>query len=237
MALAIDVKSNFASGSGQTATTTSFTPAASTLLVAVVGIGNGNGVAGSGSTVISDSRSGSWTLRAREVMSGGSVAEVWCRDGTTSAAMTVTATSQITGQIDVCLQVFSLSGAAVTASQSAGATKTQGTTSFTASIVTTVTGSFVAGALGYSDNQIVLTAATGTTMDGEIEQVGGGDTEAAFHATSMTGTPGSTSFGFTNSTGFTVALALAEFVPPSTATTLVRPFRSVNPAVLTASAV
>jgi hypothetical protein len=212
VALAVDVRPAYATGSALVAVSPSFTPAANSLLVAVVGIGNGNVVAGSGSSVITDSRAGTWTLLAREAITGKGTAEVWCRDGTTSLLMTVTATSQITNQIDIGLQVTSFSGAALTVSQT-GATKIQGTASFSASITTTITGSMVVGAIGYYDNQVTLSASTGTTIDGQVQQGGGGDTEGAFHSTAFTGTPGAATIGCSNSTSFNVALAMAEILP------------------------
>lgn len=235
MAVAVDVAPAFVSGSSLVAVTATFTPAANTLLVAAVGIGNGNVVAGSGSSVITDSRLGTWTLLARQAAGGTATTEIWCRDGTTSLAMTVTATSQVTSQIDIGLQVWSFSGAAVKASQT-GAIKNQATTSFSAAIITTTTGSYVVGAAAYQDLQIVLTANGITTIDGQVEQSGGGDTEGAFHATSTTGTPGSTTLGFTNSTGFAVNLTLAEILPTGGAVAAkIRPLLCVNPAVALAS--
>jgi hypothetical protein len=236
VAVAVDVAPSYASGTALVAVTGTFTPVANSLLVAAVAIGNGNKVAGSGSSAVTDSRGLTWTLLAREAVGGDATAEIWSRDGTTSLAMTVTATSQITGQIDVGLQIWSLTGAAVQAGQT-GATKIQATTSFSAPIVTTTAGSWVAGALGYADLQITLTANGITTIDGQVQQTGGGDTEGAFHATSTTGTPGSTTLGCTNSTGFAPALALAEILPVATLTTRYQRFRTVNPAVLTAAVV
>lgn len=216
MSVAIDVASNFVSGTALTATTSTFTPAANTLLVAVVSIANGNDVAGAGSSVVTDSRAGTWTLLCREAIATKATAEVWCRDGGTSLAMTVTATSQVTGQIDVSLQVWSLTGAAVTASQT-GATKVQNTSTSSAPIVTTTAGALVFGAFAYTVAGVTLTANGITTIGGQFIGTAG-DTCASFRATSVVGTPGSTTLGFSTSLASACSLSLVEILPPSGST-------------------
>lgn len=236
MAIAIDVASGFANGTALTAVTGSFTPAANTLLVAVASIGNGNDVAGLGSTAITDSRGGSWTLLKRQATTANSTSEVWCRDGGTSLAMTVTATSQVVGQIDVALEVWSLTGAAVTASQT-GATKGQATTACSAPIVTTTTGAMVFGALGYTLAGVTLTANGVTTVGGQINGTAG-DTEATYRATSTVGTPGSTTIGFTDTLAANTTMALAEILPTAAASSRrVAPIRVPNAVAMIRSSV
>lgn len=232
MAITVDVQPAYATSSGQSVTTASFTPTAGSLLVALVGIGNGTGTAGAGSSAITDTGSHSWTLLKRENPTASSTtAEIWVADNASTAAITVTATSQVTNQLSVCLQIVSYLGAAAKASQN-GATAIA--TADTVSITTTQTGSQVVGAFGYF-TAVTLTANASTTILGQFHTSTSGDTEAAFKATSLTGTPGATTLGFTNTTNANMSIAAAEIKVATAASTLQVPSVFVNQAVRRAS--
>lgn len=214
MAITVDVQPAYASTSTLTVTTASFTPTSGSLLVALVGIGNGSGTAGSGSSVITDTGSHSWTLLKRENPSASSTtAEVWVANNTATSAITVTATSQITGQADIGLQVVSFLGTANVAGQT-GASAVA--TASSVSVVTTETGSQIVGAFGYFTS-VTLTANANSTIYGKFNGTAG-DTAAAFKATSLTGTPGATSVGFTNTTNANMSIAAVEILPSSGST-------------------
>lgn len=209
MAITVDVQPAFAAASGAAVTSASFTPTNGSLLVACVGIANGNDVAGLGSSAITDTGSHTWTLLKRQANSAHATAEVWVADNASTSAITVTATSQVSLQVDICLQVISYNGAAAKASQT-GATAGVNDAG-TVAITTTVTGSQVVGGYGFSSTVATLTAAANTTIFGQ-NNGGAGDTDAAFKATSLTGTPGSTTLGCTEGSLTTQALAFAEIL-------------------------
>lgn len=212
MAITVDVQPAYATSSTLVATTASFTPTAGSLLVVLVGIGNGLGTAGSGSSVITDTGSHSWTLLKRENPSASSTtAEVWVADNASTSAITVTATSQVANQLSVGLQAISFLGAAPKVSQT-GATAIA--TASTVSVTTTQTGSQVVGAFGYF-TAITLVANANSTILGQFHTSTSGDTEAAFKATSLTGTPGATSVGFTNTTNANMSIAAVEILAAS----------------------
>lgn len=220
MAITVNVQPAFAAANGAAVTSASFTPTAGTLLVACVGIANGNDVAGAGSSAITDTGSHTWHLLKRQANSAHATAEVWVADNASTSAITVTATSQISLQIDLCLQVIAYNGAAAFASQT-GATAGANDAG-TVAITTTVTGSQVVGGYGFSSTVATLTAAAATTIIGQ-NNGSAGDTDAAFKATSLTGTPGSTTLGCTEGALATQAIAFAEIVPASTAAPAIAP--------------
>lgn len=220
MAITVNVQPAFAAANGAAVTSASFTPTSGSLLVACVGIANGNGVAGSGSSAITDTGGHTWHLLKRQANSANATAEVWVADNASTSAITVTATSQISLQIDICLQVISYLGAAPFASQT-GATA-GASNAGTVAIVTTVTGSQVVGGYGFSTTVATLTAAALTTIFGQ-NNGSAGDTDAAFKATSLTGTPGSTTLGCTEGALTSQAIAFAEIVPASITTPALAP--------------
>lgn len=221
MAITVNVQPSFAAANGAAVTSASFTPTAGSLLVACVGIANGNDVAGSGSSALTDTGSHTWHLLKRQANSAHATAEVWVADNASTSAITVTATSQISLQIDLCLQVISYNGAAAFASQTgavAGANDAG-----TVAITTTVTGSQVVGGYGFSSTIATLSAfSAATTIIGQ-NNGSAGDTDAAFRATSLTGTPGSTTLGCTEGALVTQAIAFAEIVPASTTAPAIAP--------------
>lgn len=212
MAITVDVQPAYATSSTLVATTASFTPTAGSLLVALVGIGNGGGTAGAGSSVVTDTGSHTWTLLKREAPTASSTtAEVWVADNASTSAITVTATSQVANQLSVGLQAISFLGAAPKVSQT-GATAVA--TASTVSVITTQTGSQVVGAFGYF-TAITLVANANSTILGQFHTSTSGDTEAAFKAISLTGTPGATSVGFTNTTNANMSIAAVEILAAS----------------------
>lgn len=231
MAITVDVQPAYATASAQSVTSASFTPTSGSLLVAMVGIGNGSGTAGAGSSAITDTGSHTWTLLKRENPSASSTtAEIWVANNTATSAITVTATSQVTNQKDLGLQVISYLGAANVAAQN-GATAIA--TASTVSITTTQTGSQVVGAFGYFTS-VTLTANANSTILGKFNGTAG-DTAAAFKATSLTGTPGATTVGFTNTTNSSMSIAAAEIKVATVAATLQIPSLIVGQAVRRAS--
>jgi len=203
---------SYTTANAATVTTGSFTPASNTLLVAYCSMGNGAGSASSLGTV-TDSLSGTWTRLAGDASATGGVAEIWCRDiGASPSAMTVTydpGGSAASG-LDIICKWYG--GAALTASQPGATATLGGTTAYTLAITTTTTGSLVAGAYGRATDAQTLVANGSTTILGQVNG-SSGDTAALFRATSQTGTPGSTTLGFTNAASGANRMALAEILP------------------------
>jgi hypothetical protein len=211
MAIYVDAQPAWAQSNTLAVTCASFTPSAGTLLVACVSIGNGNGTTGLGSSVVTSSGGHTWTMLQRRQVSGQSTAEVWIADNSSASATTVTATSQVANQTDVGIQVIAYAGAANVAGQTGakgGASNRQVT------ITTTQSGSQVVGAFGHF-SPITCTALTGTTIFGQT-QGSAGDTEMAWRATSLTGTPGSTTYGITNTNNAAMSCVAVEIlaIPP-----------------------
>src|SRR6266566_6898787 len=210
MAITVDVQPPYASSTLISVTSGSFTPTAGSLLVACVAIANGNGIAGAGSTVITDTGSHTWTLLKRQQNSGAATAEIWCADNASTSAITVTATSQITGQTDLCIQVISYNGAAAAASQTGA---TAGGTNGTVAITTTKTGSQVLIPTGEDSAPNTLVAFdSNTTLIGQNNGALG-DTLGVMRATNLTGTPGSITLGDQEGTTAGQATAAVEIVP------------------------
>lgn len=201
----------YATANTATITTGSFTPANNTLLVAYCSMGNGAGTSSSLGTV-TDSLSGSWTRLAGDASTTGGVAEIWCRDIATGASMTVTYDPGGSGASGLDIICKWYSGAAATASQPGATATLGGTTAYTKAITTTKTGSLVAGAYGRATDAQTLVANSSTTILGQVNG-SSGDTASLFRATNQTGTPGSTTLGFTNVAGGANRMALAEILP------------------------
>lgn len=211
MAIVEAGSTTYATANTATITTASFTPADNTLLVVMAGMGNGVGSSSSLGTMV-DSLGGTWTRLAGEASASGGVAEVWCRDIGTGAAMTVTYDPGGTGAsgLDVIAKWFS--GCLARTSQTGATAVNGGATSFSKSITTTTTGSQVVGSYATASNGVTLTAAAGTTILGQF--IGsGGDTSSAFKATSLTGTPGATTLGYSNVAAGVNRMALVEVLP------------------------
>lgn len=211
MAITVDAQPAWAQADSDAVTSASFTPSAGTLLVACVAIGNGTGTTGLGSSAVTSSGGHTWTLKRRQQVSGQATAEVWVADNPSGSSTTVTATSQVAGQNDVGIQVIAYAGAAKVAGQTGA---NNGASNRQVTLTTTQTGSQVVGAFAYYTN-ITGTALSGTTIFGQT-QGADGDTEMAWRATSLTGTPGATTFGITNTNNAAMKIVAVEILerPP-----------------------
>jgi hypothetical protein len=208
----------YASANTATITTASFTPANNVLLVALCSMGNGTGTASSLGAV-TDSLGGVWTRLVGNASTGGGVAEVWCRDVATGAAMTVTYDPGGTGASGLDIIVKQYSNAQVTAAQRGATAAPAGGGSYSATITTTVAGSLVVGAYGRGTDAQTVTANALTTKLGQVNG-SAGDTAALFTAASTTVTPGAVTLGFSNASGGTNWLALAEILPVTAASSV-----------------
>ena len=131
--------------------------------------------------------------------------------------MSITVTAAETGSTfgGGLLRVWVLTGTA--SSQAGAATATfGGTGAQEASITTTVTGSFVYGALKTSSTTS-LTAASGTTLDDNLVDNQNGEILGSCHTTSATGTPGATTVG-ASAPSVGGQTALLEILPSGTIT-------------------
>lgn len=205
----------------RTATTASFSPQASTLMVALLAV---DGATGTPATVaVTDSLSGTWTLLKRINVStagvGGS-AEVWCRYlSSAPGSMTVTGDWSTNGQPAGNLTVRCLLGAA---SSQTGATGGQGGASVAATAVLTPTqiGSWVYGAnVNYFTNE-TMTANAATSLIDSFQDTTNGDTWSVFKGSASTSSLTSTTYGFThavsefNTAAAEILAAAAAPIPP-----------------------
>ena len=138
-------------------------------------------------------------------------------------ALTVTATASGTSQPNgIALRVFVLTQAATRTAQT-GATDSAyisvATSTWTRAIVTGQAGSRVYGVAGESRNTRATTAAALTTMIDSINDATNLIRYVTFKATSLTGTPGSTTLGFTVATNTAVGTwSMAEIKTAGTLT-------------------
>lgn len=194
-----------------TFTTASFSPPANSLVVALVAL-DGNGSTPTTGTV-TDSGLHTWTRLARANGTGGvgGTAEVWClytSTGLTNITVTVAATggTAVGGQLAVKVLLGASStqtGAVATIASNSSAANT--------SITTTVTASWVYGAVTNWLNSTAYTANGSTTTIAGHSDTTNGDWYAAFKASAATGTPGATTLGFTD-TSASLNLAMAEIL-------------------------
>jgi hypothetical protein len=196
-----------------TVTTVSFTPAADSLVVAMCSMGNGNTVASSLGAV-TDSVGSTWTRLAGEASTGGGVAEVWCCDaGSSPAARTVTYDPGGAGTSGVVLAVRYYTGALPRVSQPGATAVNGGTATPSKAITTTTIGALVVGAAATASSGYTLVANANSTILGQVIGTSG-DTSCAWRASGTVTTPGSLTFGFTNTTSGAVwRMALAEIKP------------------------
>lgn len=208
----------------KTATTASFTPGDSTLLVALVAVDGSATV--TTTAAVTDSLSGTWTLLKRENVKitgtlGGS-AEVWCRYLVSSpGAMTVTSSWSTNGQPGGNLVVRSLLGADPT---QPGATGASGAASIapTATLTPTVIGAWVYGAiLDYTTNA-TLGANSDTTIIDQYIDASNGDTWATIKGAIAVASLTSTTYGCTNASA-DYNIALAEILPLAGGAAVVQP--------------
>lgn len=189
------------------AVTHSFTPPNSSLLVALCSGTNG------GLVTMSDSLGGTWTRLARAEAADQAAkgqAEIWVRDVVTGASMTVTAANT---QAQTSLKVRTLTGFAAVAGQTATAATAAGQTTTSISVTTTTVNSAVVVAAAYWTATTAMTPNSATIETGEYS-ASASATGVAGEANALTVTPGTASYGWTN-TGLsaTVGLAAIELLP------------------------
>lgn len=132
-------------------------------------------------------------------------------------AITVTATQGGSTANGMLLRVEVLTGAAVTQNGATAAHDfTATTTSFTQSLTTTVTGSWVYGAAEHGPNHGAATANGSSAMIDDVLDATHNVRYCTFKSLAATGTPGATTFGFTFTGADTGPWAAAEILPAGT---------------------
>jgi hypothetical protein len=202
----------WANGALQVATTASFIPAANSLLVAVACGGGGSAVQ---TLPVTDSLGSTWTLLKRANTNNfAGVTEIWVMDaGASPSARAVTATLTGSDGAGVSLSVKVLTGAAPAASCLGGFTVINTTTAYTISITTTTSGSLACAGLVDSTGSGALTVNGITTAWHSFSDTGNGHKYAEFRATALTGVPGATVIGFTNTPANNQAIVAVEILP------------------------
>src|SRR5579864_8296411 len=132
-------------------------------------------------------------------------------------AITVTATQGGSTAAGMALRVFVLTQAAATQNGATANTLFLGVTSFTLSITTTQTGSRVYGASAPTPSN-TMTAAALTTLVDSVADGTNNEQYVTFKATSLTGTPGATTLGFTATSASSGPFAMAEIKTAGTLT-------------------
>lgn len=201
----------FASGNTATITTASYTPSAGSLVVAYCALGNGSGNPASEGSV-NDSLGATWTQLAGYGDLDG-VAEIWAKDaGASPSSQTATydpGGSGASGNV-ICVRWYS--GALAVASQPGGTSTTgSGSTAYQISVTAASVGSFIVGAIGRAISGLTYTADANTTIIGQFNG-SLGDTAALYRRTVITTATGSTTIGFSATTG-TQHMAAAEIKP------------------------
>jgi hypothetical protein len=206
-----------ATNSTTTVTTAPFTPVAGSLLVAVACGGGGTAVQ---TVPVTDSLGSTWTLLKRANTNNfAGETEIWVMDaGPSPASRTVTATITGSDGIGVALCVKVLTGAKPAATCLGGFTVVNSTTAYTISITTTTAGSLACAGLVDSTASGALTGPNGiTTAWQSVSDTGAGHKYAQFRATSLTGTPGATVIGFTNTAANNQAIVAVEILAATAA--------------------
>jgi hypothetical protein len=202
----------FASANTATITSASFTPANGTLLVAYCAMGNGVGSASSLGAV-TDSLGGTWSRLGPGDASGtGGVAEIWARDITTGAAMTVTYDPGGAAASGLALICKWYSNAAPVASQPGATLAGGGDIAYAGAIAPTTPGSLIAGALGRAFDAQAVTANANTTLFGYVNGTAG-DTAALFAASGVSKSLVGIVIGLDNPPGGNNRISLAEILP------------------------
>src|SRR5260221_4439997 len=134
-------------------------------------------------------------------------------------AFTVTATQGGTNgpANGMVLRVFVLTGAAATQNGATSNSQLTAATSFTQSVTTTQTGSRVYGASAVFPSNSATAAALTTVVDNVADGVNNAQ-YVTFKATSLTGTPGATTLGFTVGSASPGPFAQAELETAGTLT-------------------
>lgn len=204
-----------ATATATTLTTASYTPAVNNLIVVMVAT---NGASGTPvTTSVTDSGSHTWTLlvRSNNAVSNGGCAEVWCLSTGPAGIGSITTTATQSGGTATGLRISirTLAGAGLDVGQN-GAMGTTGGSSVTptVTVTTTVPGSIVYGAAVDFSSNASQTMNASTTLIGQFGDATNLREYIAFRATSATGSPGSTTFGFTNAAA-AYNIAVAEILP------------------------
>jgi hypothetical protein len=177
-------------------TTASFTPPGDSLLVALVSSDGGSGV------TTMDVQGGGliWTQMAASNVTARDYVGVWIARVATPDPddPVITATQGGSTGPGMAMRIYVLTGAKPRAQQTGATTNTvfAASTSFTQSITTTQTGSRVYGASSHFPNSAGTAVALTTLVDDVVDATNNGR-YATFKATSLTGTPGATTLGFT----------------------------------------
>jgi hypothetical protein len=214
------------------ATTASFTPPANTLLVAVAECGNTTGT-GTVTAPVTDSLSSSWTLLHRANGDGNGSTEVWAMDtGSSPAARTVTVTGTGGAQaIGVALNVTVLAGTKPAATVEGASAAANATTAYTVTITTTAAGSLVVGGITRWISAVTLVTDAATRSWQSVSDATNTESYGAWRAAAVTGTPGATTFGYTNAAAASNSLVavelLAAAVPAGAGVIPRRPFRGL----------
>jgi Concanavalin A-like lectin/glucanases superfamily len=200
-------------GSGQPqVTTASFSPPAGSLLVAEVSLS----YAGTPSLSVSDTGGHTWSepVSVSPGASYGAAAVFTTYLTSAPGPITVTAkggTGVTAGTIQLALRV--VDGAAPVQAGAATATGDAKSASATTAITTTTAGSwvYIAGTVNELESSVTPNASTTTIAN--YQDTSGGDTLLAGRQTAATGTPGSTTLGWTTGTSWYWALAMLEILP------------------------
>jgi hypothetical protein len=133
--------------------------------------------------------------------------------------ITVTATQGGSTANGLGLRVYVLAGAATTQNGATAGNQFSSTGTWTQSITTTQTGSRVYGAAAVADiGHTAVTAAALTTVVDDVFDNTHDEQYVSFKATSVTGTPGATTLGFTGGSLDSGPLAMAEILTAGTLT-------------------
>jgi RHS repeat-associated protein len=206
-----------------TLTTASFTPPANSLIVAVASIGDNQsgGTPFTPNVTTSDNASMTWKLLVNagsSTVHNGETA-VYAANAGASSARTVSVSSQTnTGLRGRSLTVYVFTGAKPVANQPGATYSAQPTTSASWPLTTSTSGSLVLGGYNHATSNMTLTPNAQTVTVQAVNDATNHETYAALKAAALTGTPGATTFGWTNATTGTANMALAEILPATTAT-------------------
>lgn len=219
MAIAIDASSpaavNAQTNTATTIATASFTPPANSLVIASASIIYAS-ASGTGSPFsISDSLSGTWNSEALQVWgsSGNPAAGIWARFVASSAAMTVTLTTDANSKTKQ-LMVKVLTGTATSAWSGNKINNQASTAGFLQqNFTTSVAGSWVFLAIG-NNGTATLTVNANTTSDAALTSTADGGTVAQGHMTTATVSPGTVSLGWTGDPAVAHVYTAAEIKPP-----------------------
>ncbi|MGH3546673.1 MAG: hypothetical protein ACRDQU_00805 [Pseudonocardiaceae bacterium] len=183
--------------------------------------GDGGWVSGGGQTLsISDSKSHTWHLlkSVQGTTSNGGITSVWwCYLSTAPGSMTVTVTTNGTGPM-IKVDVWdganpSQSGATVASKNNSGTGNTTASTSLT----TTTTGSWVGGIVGDPTTNSSYTPLSTISLNTVHADSSDNTCAFSFRAASITGTPGSATYGLTLSNSDNYQVILVEVLPAAAA--------------------